>query len=229
MVFDVRPDIPAGLGQPIQPDGGVVLKDARGRAVISELFWIVILAAASVGLTYGFLFARGARELRSQPWMFLGLVCVIILFDAIFLGIIWKLSHSVLRYIRFGAPKIRLSAYPLIFGREFSVSISDLPQGLEQLNLTLRCLGERSCRYQDKGEDKWITEYYSLYRLDGPMAIDVDRTGAHFSSLLPHLPDLATRAGDPCSILWDLVIGGKRRGLDFEARFIIPVFSATEG
>ncbi|MBL9168995.1 MAG: hypothetical protein JNN07_14740 [Verrucomicrobiales bacterium] len=229
LVFDVRPDTPADLAQPQAPGGGVILKDAHGKAVLGEILWVLILAAFAVALTYGTLFAKGAQGLRSQTGPFLFVVSIIGLFDLFFVVIIWNFSYRILKYFRFGSPKIGLSAYPLILGREFSVGISNLPPGLSQLSLTLRCLGERSySRRRDNQHEEWVTEYYALHRVEGSMGLDSDGTGAQFSGLLPDLPNLATRAGDPCSIFWDLVIRGERRGLDFEARFVIPVFSPTE-
>lgn len=229
MAFDVRPDAPASIAQPEAPGGGVILKDARAKVVLSQILWVLILVVATVGFTYGCLFAKGAQGLRSQTGNFILIASIIGLFDLIFVVIIWKCSHNILQYVRFGSPKIGLSAYPLILGREFSVGISNLPKGLDQLSLTLRCLGEHCYeRNADDDESTWETVYYSLHRIEGLMVLDPDGGGAQFEAVLPNLPHLATRAGDPCSIFWDLVIQGKRRGLDFEARFVIPVFSPTE-
>lgn len=168
------------------------------------------------------------------PFSVFGLV-VIGLFDLILLISLGTVLYRILVQVVHRGSKLGCSQFPLRLGQQAELTLSPCAamENLEGLTCTLRCVEEqcearRSSRIgSDVGRGTTVTKHaYQLYSEERSVPADQLRVNeaVRLSFHLPESAELRTRLAETPSQHWELIVQGKRPGLDYYKRFLLPVY-----
>lgn len=191
--------------------------DASGRRIGQTAFGIGLIALFCVPAHWiGFL-----TEERPLPFQIAAFVL-----DLVLLGVVAYLGYLTLRRLKFGTPRLAFAHFPYRLGGSLEVYFQ-AARGLdavERLDCTLRFVEER---YETRGAGRNRSQEVHSYELwADERALERAALVAGGASLRFALPDgdYATRLSDRPARYWELEVRGEAPGVDFEARFPLPVY-----
>ncbi len=192
---------------------GVVKSDNRKTAVglvVFAVFWIGISTIVLISMI-----ASGGSP-PVMAWL------VILLFEAIGIGmLVWAIRELRVAK-RYGAAELHLASVPGVIGGKLAgvVTLPDYAEPYEEYRVELVC--ERTVR-RGKSTTR-VKEWSAELKLD-PKKLPAKRDGVQIPILfgIPY--------GLPPSeypITWTLRVRGKQPGIDVDVRFRVPVFETAE-
>ncbi len=142
-------------------------------------------------------------------------------FDVAVIAAFAKGGFVLLRRAKYRDARLRFTTYPFFLGRELVVDLLGAPHQCNRLTATLRCIKEA---YEFRGRTSVVVCYQcyvDTQRIAGPLGPDAPR----FRFPLP-LGDYETRLRDRPPRYWELEVAAETPGIDFQTRFLVPVYSA---
>lgn len=150
-------------------------------------------------------------------------------FDLIFLFVVSYAVHQLLQRMKYGRSFVRYESFPMNLGERATFHFSNA-RGIgdfENFEATLRCIQERVI-VTGSGKNRSRKTVYDQIYAD---AIKVEEGGHHrggnreleFTFELPK-GDYSTRLAIPEPRYWELEILAKTPGVDYCARFLLPVY-----
>lgn len=159
------------------------------------------------------------------------IVAILVVIAVVYLGSFFSWLYRLLRRLKYGAPRLRLGTCPFVLGRKMDVLVTNV-RGLataRKIAAILRCVEERDEEVKSGGRTTTKRETFALWtaraefpeprkalrqRRDLPLAFD-----------LPQDPGLATQLSSERPRYWELDVEGDAPGIDFHARFLVPVYA----
>ncbi|HET6463216.1 MAG TPA: hypothetical protein VFH33_05380 [Candidatus Krumholzibacteria bacterium] len=149
-------------------------------------------------------------------------------FDLILLLVWWKAGVEVARAIRFGNSRVTFDHFP--FRVSDTVSVGWIPPlGIASAlkgSFTLRCVEEY---YEERGSgddrSRWLVHdelSAEVQSFDAPQSFTAGR--AVELRFTPAANAVPTRFAGDRPIFWELEVKLARNGLDFEERYLIPIY-----
>lgn len=138
------------------------------------------------------------------------------------------LCRATLRLVRFGRSRLRYDRFPFFLGDRLAVTWMR-PRGMThggKLSCKLRCIQET---FESAGnEGGQVVRAYAIYEDEQTIEPPMDRPSGFaevpLSFALP-TGDFDTRLRDHPPRYWQLEIRGECRGVDYQARFLAPVYA----
>jgi len=137
-----------------------------------------------------------------------------------------------LRRWKYGASTLRFSRFPFFLGESLDgrLHVARPLVGCSELVVTLRCIEER---YEEQGGGDNASEKTVCYEVYSSAAtLDLSRrresAGLVVNFLLPDL-DLPTTLASRPPRYWQVDVRGEAPGIDFAARFLVPVYARPAG
>ena len=153
---------------------------------------------------------------------------VALLFDAIAAGLLVAAGYFFLRRLKYGAAVARFAHFPFRRGSTLELHV-DVPRALPQhaiATATLRCVQERYVT-TGTGEDRTTSvQCFEVYRDSAPAELvgaGAGRQALRVSFAIPADVPVTDLASRPCRY-WELDIGAATDGVDYGARFLVPVY-----
>lgn len=153
---------------------------------------------------------------------------VALLFDAVALAMIGRAIYLTVRRLKYGAGRALFTRFPFRRGEELEMYVI-APRSLPQhavANATLRCVQEKYVT-RGRGENASLTvACFEIHRDTAPAPFATTGNGARALRIRFPLPrdltptDLASR---PCRY-WEVEVGATTDGVDYSARFLVPVY-----
>ena len=213
-----RPDEPWRWDHPWDESG--IRDDARRRPIA----WGLRLVSLAL-----FLVPFNALVFSDElPWWGrLGFGLVTGVFDLLALYVLYRLVRSLVQLIRYGSGGLRYARFPFYLGETLDVTLRsarELPSGT--LSATLRLVLER---YENRGtrtDASPTAVAYALYSGEETVAVPAGvagrALGVSLSFRLPEDLPSTDLTGLPL-IYWELEVNVP--GTDYEATFLVPVYS----
>jgi len=196
---------------------------ARDDAVRRLVLWAYrALFFAAFMLPFNWLvFLSGAL-----PWWGIaGFGLVTGLFDLLVAYVVYRFVMSLLQLLRYGVGAVRYSSFPFFLGETLDVSFlpTSRMSDLRGLRATLRCVEERYEVFDpDDTESSTTIVPYELY--SDTRTISGGGTDVNLSFPLPE-DGSPTRLGERPPVYWELEVEAEAPGADYEAAFLLPVYS----
>jgi hypothetical protein len=150
-------------------------------------------------------------------------VAVVSLFDLVNLLILGQGAYLLIRHLKYGASTLVFRRFPFFLGDTVDADFrtpADVRQ-LKRLVFTLRCIREQvDAEAKGSGLNLAVYEVWKEERIVEPPAREIPVSfrlpvEAHFST---ELPIVTPR-------YWELEVTGEAPGVDFGARFLVPVYA----
>lgn len=191
---------------------------ARGGARPLSLIPGAMLALMFLGVFHGWAFQLDG------PLMVKGMV---LLFDAFFIFLALRGLRRLAMRWKYGTPWIELEEFPVRPGARASGWVRcdrDL-SNLDLVSITLRHITERyEVRGQGKNRSISVVCYETWSSSQELRGVDAERGALPFSFELPVDAPTSAISSRPASF-WDLEVRGRAEGVDFEQRFLVPVYA----
>ena len=152
------------------------------------------------------------------------------LFDVIIvLGVGGYLLKTLRQYWAFGNGRISFGAFPFFLGQTMALTVEGLPENLDYVELTIRCIEEAyEIRQREGGRKREsVVVCYQIYQdiqtFRGEL---VNETGQLRCSW--HLPDethLTSTPSERPATFWELEVEGQRPGINYHCHFLLPVYA----
>ena len=152
-----------------------------------------------------------------------------LLFDLVLLAFLVKALYLALRYVRLGTSRLVLSRVPCLLGEPLEAVLTPprpIP-GVQSLELTLRCVEERTEVQRRGGKTTHALAHYALHTqlfTVEASALAEGRAVPVSLSLPSDVPELATCLTAEAPRYWELECRAARPGLDYRAVFLVPVY-----
>lgn len=168
------------------------------------------------------------------PFSVFGLV-VMVLFDLILLISLGTVLNRILVQFAHRGCKLSISEFPLRLGSPIQLTLSPCRawEDVENLKCTLRCV-EEECELRRQtmagsqvSRGRTVTKVaFQLYAEEQTITGEQIRANepVTLSFGLPSQSELQTRLAKTPSQHWELIVEGKRPGLDLHKRFLLPVY-----
>jgi hypothetical protein len=155
---------------------------------------------------------------RERPVVF---QLVTLIFDAVIVALLWRVGHVVARRLRYGESRLRLGDFPIAPGRDAELLLDELSPRARAypIRATLRCIEER---FEVRGSGKNSSREsicYELYRDERLVAPGEPRVVFPIPDAVP-----GTRLAEPPPRYWELELSAETPGVDYGARFLVPVY-----
>lgn len=162
---------------------------------------------------------------------------VVGVFDALLLLSFATLCYRLLAYLIHGRSKVRYNRFPLALGEEVQLTLlaGSAIENLEQLSCTIRCIEEQYQQRQTPAAHtagsagtSTTVELVGIERFSKTTELGALELAAGAAPTLvfelPQDPELRSRLTDQPALYWDLIVKGKRSGVDYHKRFLLPVY-----
>lgn len=154
---------------------------------------------------------------------------VVSIFDLVLIAIFCNLIYKIVQFFKHGKSRLRFGQFPFYLGDTISAAIENLPQGMEKLQLNLRCVEER---YEISGSGNNRSEQVVCYQVYGEERIletpaEIAAAGRGMEWDLPDEAELATRLSERPAWFWELEAKGETPGVDFKALYLLPVYAKS--
>jgi hypothetical protein len=155
---------------------------------------------------------------------------VVVVFDLVTIGIVVHAAYLVMRWLKYGVATVTFSRFPFVLGEEGTIHFQGTARGEPPptLTVTLRCVEEA---YETTGTGKnrsTQTVCYEVYAdtqtVDDVQALWEGRRGVALSFTFP-ADASATRLSERPPRYWELEIGAEVPGIDYQGRFLLPVYA----
>lgn len=196
------------------------ISDTTRQQTIAAWFVAVLWNAVAVPSTY-----LGIREAvrTGEPTLWL-----VAIFGAVGIGLLVHAGYQSLRHRRFGASALELETFPAFLGGTLagrlraSLDLHSAPR----VPVTVRCVRVSSPGTATAPVEEVLWESrLDVVRTfpDGPFTV------IHFAFRIPgHLP-ASTALPEPAAIVWRIEAHSDMPGVDYRARFEVPVFAPPPG
>jgi hypothetical protein len=151
-------------------------------------------------------------------------------FDVVLVLVLVGIVLTVVQHAKYGRARLAFQSFPFFLGETLSVRlVTSRPIGdFKKLTFTLRCIEERAETVRRADETIHRTVCDQLWAdevaLDGGAARESHELPVRFD--LPE-GDYGTRLSEPPARYWELAVAADTPGLDFTAKFLVPVYSRT--
>lgn len=151
------------------------------------------------------------------PLMF-GFTCLILAIS--FLQLLWRLLARLL----YGRGRLHFYSFPYTLGGHFSARL-ELGHPLKNtpVSIELRCVQDRVVTRGSGEEERQEVQAFALYREQRPYTLNALGQAELNFKLPGNLP--ATNLRDHPAHYWEIVARAARKGPDFVAVFLIPVYN----
>jgi len=158
-------------------------------------------------------------------------VGVVVVFDLVTVGIIVHAIYLVMRWLKYGVATVTFGRFPFVLGEEGTIHFEGTARGEppRTLTATLRCVEEA---YETSGSGKNRSTKTVCYEVhaDTRTVDDVrgrweGRRGLALSYVFPAAAP-PTRLSERPPRYWELEIGAEVPGIDYQGRFLLPVYAA---
>jgi hypothetical protein len=155
-------------------------------------------------------------------------------FDLLLLLVLGLAIHQLLQRMKYGSSYIRYDVFPIPLGRQATFFFSNA-RGIgsfDSFEATLRCIQERIIETGSGEERSRQTHYFELHAESIKIGASGHHRGGNRELELPfQLPegDYSTHLRSPEPRYWELELLAKTPGVDYCARFILPVYGAVQG
>jgi len=130
------------------------------------------------------------------------------------------------RYLKFGQPELKFKQFPYWLGEKLEVELTNLPSGLKALKLKLRYIKEEKRILKFWFQSNCLQLHSDVQDLNGNELAGKTHLPVEFS--LPANPEFANYFHHRKSRYWQLEVMGKRdSGVDYHARFVLPVYEKS--
>jgi len=214
-----HPHEPWLVEYPWDPQG--VAADSRG-GILSQLGVTAFLAVFLAPFNYFVFFGPEASDIPLMPR---GIVAFFDLIPLLLVaGIVTTLWHGA----KYGRSRLAFDSFPFYLGERLGArfSTSHAFGEFNRMTFTLRCVEENAETYRTTSNSS-----STRVRCDQLWADEIvlERGGAFYHEAFPlafKLPDgdLGSRLVDSPSRYWELEVKADTPGLDFAARFLVPVY-----
>jgi len=157
-------------------------------------------------------------------------VIIVSIFDLINAGIFLYACYVLLRHLKYGTATLHFDRFPYVPGEPFSASFSTARSigRFRSITFILRCIEE----HQEHSDDSTKTVFRQIYA----DTLELKEEGVHESSgqRLPisfPLPGGDYGTGLSTRVIpryWELEIAADTPGVDFNARFLVPVYAKSD-
>lgn len=180
---------------------------------IGRTLWFVAFMAIFLVPFHWVAFVSPAR-----PFMF---QLVTLVFDAAGVALLGRVGYLVARRIRYGPSRIALARFPMTPGTTAELILDDLSPVARAfpIRATLRCVEER---FEVRGTGRnraRVSVPYELYRDQTTIAPGETRLRFELPENVP-----GTRLAAQPPRYWELDLAAETPGVDFGARFLVPVY-----
>jgi hypothetical protein len=152
------------------------------------------------------------------------LAAIVAFFDLITLLIIGKGTYLLIRFLKFGSSTLVFRRFPFFLGDtlEADFRTSADVRSLKSLVFTLRCIREQvDAQAAGSGLNLAVFEVWKDVRVVEPPAGEIP-----VSVRLPAETHFSTELQTQTPRYWELEVTGEAPGVDFGARFLVPVYEA---
>ncbi|HLX65025.1 MAG TPA: hypothetical protein VKX17_27390 [Planctomycetota bacterium] len=205
--------------------------DPQGISDAPRLFgkWFFALAVSAVlaPLTY-ILFVNPTMGWGMGRYIALGVIC---LFDFFALLLIGTAVVALIRRVKYGPSRLFFTQFPFHLGGPLSVNFTSARPiaSFKSIRFTLRFVQEKITRRQtSRGSETQVTAYQTYadtLLIDEPGTSGPSGQAFPLSFDLPDAPELATKLSGMPAQYWELEIHADTPGVDYEALFLLPVYS----
>lgn len=151
-------------------------------------------------------------------------------FDVIIaVGVGSYLLKNVGQLWSFGNGRISFGGFPFFLGQTMSLTVEGLPENLDIVELTIRCIEEAyEIRIREGGRKREsVVVCYQIYHdvqtFRGEL---VNETGQlRCSWNLPNDAHLTSTPSERPATFWELEVEGKRSGIDYHCYFLLPIYA----
>jgi hypothetical protein len=178
-------------------------------------------------LTIGFLIPFHVLIFTEKlPWFALA---GMVFFDVVMLLVAGTVGYRILSVLVHGRSRLRYASFPLRLGKSarFTLVPSGRLDDIPSLRCTLRCVEERIETRGTGKQRRTIVVGYARYAAEQEIE-NFALQGGGGVEIEFELPDddgaLRSRLSDRPPQYWELVVEGKRPGIDYNKRFLLPVY-----
>ncbi|QPJ63066.1 MAG: hypothetical protein G3M70_14755 [Candidatus Nitronauta litoralis] len=148
-------------------------------------------------------------------------------FDLILLIVSGHAFYKLFQLIKYGNSRLRFGNFPFFLGSRADLILEGLPNHMDHLGIKLRAVEEAyEMRGSGKNRRQQVVCYkrYEEERSQSNISIGPD---GRFKITwdLPTDNDLGTRLAERPAFFWEMVIEAQTPGIDYSARFLVPVYS----
>jgi hypothetical protein len=150
-------------------------------------------------------------------------------FDLILVLVVVGIVMTLVQQAKYGRARLAFRSFPFFLGDTLSARLgSSRPIGqFKKMTFTLRCIEERTETTRSAGKTTIRTVCDHLWSdeiaLDGGAVREGNEVPVSFT--LPS-GDYATRLAEPPARYWELAVVADTPGLDFSAKFLVPVYAS---
>ena len=185
----------------------------EGPDEIARTLWFVVFMTTFLVPFHWVAFAS-----RERPFLF---QLVTLLFDALGVAMLGRVVYLVARRVRYGPSRIAVARFPIAPGTTAELLLDGLSPVARALPIraTLRCIEER---FEVRGTGKnrhRVSVPYQLYGDEATVAPGETRLCFDLPANVP-----GTRLSAQPPRYWELELAAETPGVDFGARFLVPVY-----
>jgi hypothetical protein len=147
-------------------------------------------------------------------------------FDLILIALLVVWFYGLLRVARYGASWIRFERFPFFLGETLDVRVGCRRgfAGLDKLTVTVRFVETRAESSDNKANLVGIQKWVEHRDIDPRQLADANEVPISVT-LPPGGNDRSTWLSENPPRYWELEMKGEAPGVDFEARFLLPVYA----
>lgn len=151
-------------------------------------------------------------------------------FDLILIIVIAYAFYKLFQFLKYGNSRLRFSDFPFFLGTRADMTLEGLPSQMDRLEIKLRAVEEV---YEMQGSGKNRSQQVVCYQRYGEERVMENvstGTDSQFKMSwdLPDNKEFATRLGDRPAFFWEMLIAAQTPGIDYHARFLVPIYSRTQ-
>jgi hypothetical protein len=153
---------------------------------------------------------------------------LVVFFDVILVLLVVGVVMTLVQQAKYGRARLSFQSFPFVLGERLSARLrTSRPIGqFKKLTFTLRCIEERTetSRVGTRTSIKTVCDqlWADEVALEGGAVREGNEVPVVFD--LPPGPALGTRLSEAPARYWELAVEGDTPGLDFSAKFLVPVY-----
>ncbi len=196
------------------------VKGSRGTSWVGHVLGMTVLVGLMGALHYAGFVARGGWPFKVAA----------VMFDLVFLFVVYKLVCGIIRMARFGRGFLRYGRFPFFLGDRFQGwwRVDQALGAYRNLTARIRCVQEEFVTTRVHNERRTSVVLYEVYGETKTLGTDgALRAGNAEVAVTFDLPDVAELATDLLTRpprYWELEIEAEREGVDYVGRFLVPVY-----
>jgi hypothetical protein len=214
-----HPDEPWRADHTWDPAGAI---HSPGASLPGQLAAMAFMAALLAPFNY-FTFYEPRPDMPTWAKLLVGF------FDLILVLVVVGIVMTLVQQAKYGRARLAFPSFPFFLGDTLAARLgSSRPIGqFKKMTLTLRCIEERTETTRSGGKTTIRTVCDHLWSdevtLEGGAVRDGNEVPVSFE--LPS-GDYGTRLAEPPARYWELTVVADTPGLDFSAKFLVPVYAS---